>query len=244
MRILVVSDIHANFAALEAVLNDAGRVDKVWCLGDVVGYGPDPDECIERLRAYDLVCLGGNHDFAAVGKLDVEDFSSDAQKAIVWTQRQLSPANRAWLETLSPAIILAEYGVTLVHGSPRDPLWEYVSMPDVARQCLTKMETQIGLFGHTHMPIIFRKPTFLTGISTEFPVVNEPLALNLDRMLINPGSVGQPRDDDPRAAYAIVDLDAMTLTHHRVLYDVSATQGKMKQAKLPGGLVRRLRFGQ
>jgi diadenosine tetraphosphatase ApaH/serine/threonine PP2A family protein phosphatase len=244
MVVLIVSDIHANLAALDAVIRDAGPFDQIWCLGDIVGYGPDPNECIERLRSFQSLCLAGNHDLAVIGKLNLDDFSSDAREAAIWTRQWLTPANRAWLETLSPSSVIAGTGITLVHASPRDPVWEYVASPAVARHCLEQMETPICLYGHTHIPMIFRQPAYLRGISTEWVRVNVPLTLTLDRILVNPGSVGQPRDDDPRASYALLDLEALTLTWRRVLYDVATTQKKMKEAKLPAGLIRRLRFGQ
>lgn len=244
MKILVVSDIHANLNALQAVLADAGTVDGIWCLGDTVGYGPEPNECIERLRGLNAVCLAGNHDLAVVGKVGLWDFNRDAKEAIGWTRHWLTPDNRDWLETLEPTHNFAEYGIALVHGSPRDPIWEYIFTPPVARANFDAGDTFTCLNGHTHVPLVFRKPMYEQGIVTERLRVNASVSLKLDRLIINPGSVGQPRDDDPRAAYAIVDLAAMTLTQCRVQYDVSATQKKMKQAQLPGGLIRRLRFGQ
>ncbi len=244
MRILLVSDIHSNFEALQAVIARAGSFDRIWCLGDVVGYGPAPNECIERLRAFDLVCLSGNHDLAVVGHLPLVEFSPDARDAVWWTREHLSAANSLWLETLQPSLVIRDVGITLVHASPRDPVWEYVFEPEVAAACLDAMDSLSGLNGHTHRPIIFRKPTYGLGISTERLPVDTPMSLTLDRMLVNPGSVGQPRDDDPRAAFAVLDLDAMTLTHSRVQYDIAATQKAMQAARFPGRLIRRLRFGE
>lgn len=245
MRVLVVSDIHSNLVALNAVLQDAGEFDKVWCLGDIVGYGPQPNECIERLRAYDLVSLVGNHDLAVIGKIALWDFSPEAQAAVFFTRHSLSVANREWLETLAAVTVLAEYGITLVHGSLRDPVGEYLTTPGVARYSFNLMDTPIGLNGHTHVPIAFRFAQSISKpeISTERLKVNLLLALTPDRWLINPGSVGQPRDEDARAAYALLDLNAMTLTHRRVPYDIAATQKLMRDAKLPDRLIRRLRFG-
>ncbi len=244
MRALVVSDIHANMIALDAVIKDAGQFDQIWCLGDVVGYGPNPNECVERLRAYDVVCLAGNHDLAVVGKLGLWDFSSDAKEVVGWTRHQLSGGSREWLENLASISVMVDRDVTLVHGSPRDPIWEYIVSPPIARVCFEQTVTGLCLVGHTHVPVIFRKPTYGVGIQTQWLSVNQPVALNLDRLIINPGSVGQPRDEDPRAAYAIVDTDAKTLVHRRAQYDVATVQKKMKEAHLPGGLIRRLRFGQ
>ncbi len=244
MRILVVSDIHANLVALNAVIQDAGVFDRVWCLGDIVGYGPEPNLCIERLREFEGICLAGNHDLAALGKVGLEDFSTDAIAAITWTRELLTPANRYWLETLPSMIVFAEYGITLAHGSPRDPIWEYVATATEAANSLNSIDTPLCLIGHTHVQATFRLPTFGLGVVKEAPVMNKPISLTLDRLVINPGSVGQPRDDDVRAAYAIVDLHAMTMTHRRIPYDIAATQKAMKLARLPDRLVRRLRLGE
>ena len=244
MRILLVSDIHSNFAALDAVINDAGAFDQVWCLGDLVGYGPGPNECIERLRGFDLICLAGNHDLAVAGRAALWDFTQDARESIFWTRHNLSTHNLDWLKSLSEEARV-EAGLTLVHASPRDPVWEYISEKEVAKDNLTLVETPVCLNGHTHFPVIFRKPWDGLKMLEESLPVNVPVHLHPhDRMFINPGSVGQPRDEDPRAAYALIDLEALTLTHRRVLYNVDATQKLMKQAKLPVRLIRRLRFGQ
>jgi diadenosine tetraphosphatase ApaH/serine/threonine PP2A family protein phosphatase len=244
MHVLIVSDIHSNLAALDAVIHDAGPFDSIWCLGDVIGYGPQPNECIERLRAFELVCLAGNHDLGIVGKVSLDEFSPDARAAALWTRERLVVPNREWLEGLRSVVTLGEHGITLVHASPRDPVWEYVISPGVAAHGLDAIDTPICLNGHTHVPIVYRKPTYGSGVAPERLIVNSPLNLKLDRMMINPGSVGQPRDDDVRAAYALVDLETMTLIHRRVLYDIAATQKLMKQARLPDRLSRRLRFGE
>ena len=244
MRILVISDIHANLVALNAVIQDAGAFDRVWCLGDIIGYGPEPNACIERLSAFEGVCLAGNHDLAVLNKVSLEDFSQDARDAANWTREQLTDANRDWLGRLAPMIVFEEYGVTLVHGSPRDPIWEYVVTPADAANALNSIETPICLVGHSHVQITFRLPTYGLGVVRESPQMNKPLSLTLDRLVVNPGSVGQPRDDDVRAAYAMIDLETMTLTHRRIQYDIAATQKAMKLAKLPDRLIRRLRFGE
>ena len=245
MRILIVSDIHANFTAFEAVLKDAGRFDTIWCLGDVVGYGPEPNECINRLRDFNHICLAGNHDLAVAGRISIWDFSKDAQEVIFWSRHWLSTPNFDWLNTLpATPLMMANHGITLVHGSLRDPVWEYISDAAIAKSNLEMLETPVCLNGHTHFPAIFKKPWDDWRVQEEYPRINSPVKLTLDRMLINPGSVGQPRDEDPRAAYAIIDTDEMTFTYHRVLYDVSAVQKLMKQAKFSNRLIRRLRFGQ
>lgn len=245
MRILLISDVHSNLSALDAVIQDAGDFEQVWCLGDVVGYGPQPNECISRLCGFNLICLAGNHDLAVVGKTALWDFTQSAREVIFWTRHWLTNANYDWLNSLSAAPLVVEHRITMVHASPRDPVWEYIVERATAKDNLAFMETPICLNGHSHIPIIFRKPW--DGLK----VLEEPLPVNLpihlttyDQVFINPGSVGQPRDEDPRASYALVDLDAMTLTHRRVQYDFTATQKLMKQAKLPDRLIRRLRFGQ
>jgi diadenosine tetraphosphatase ApaH/serine/threonine PP2A family protein phosphatase len=245
MRILLISDVHANLTALEAVISDAGQFEQIWCLGDVVGYGPEPNECIRRLREYDLVCLAGNHDLAVAGKMPLWDFTQSAREVIFWTRHWLSPAHLDWLGSLPATPLSVGHGITLVHGSPRDPIWEYIVARETAKDNLPFIETPICLNGHSHIPIVFRKPWDGLKILEEPLPVNSPFRLTpYDQVFINPGSVGQPRDEDPRAAYAIVDLEARTLTHHRVPYDFSATQKLMKQAKFPERLIRRLRFGQ
>ncbi len=244
MHILVISDIHANLSALDAVIKDAGDFEQVWCLGDVVGYGPEPNECIDRLRQFDLTCLAGNHDLGVTGRLGLWDFTQDAREMIAWTRHWLTSSNFDWLSSLPEKMLVMGHGISLVHGSPRDPIWEYIVERSVAKDNLDFVNTPICLNGHTHMPVIFRKPWDGLKVVEERLPVNMPIRLTMDRMFINPGSVGQPRDEDPRASYALIDLNAMTLTHRRVQYDVAATQALMKQAKLPGRLIRRLRFGQ
>lgn len=245
MRILLVSDIHANFTALEAVIQNAGSFDRVWCLGDVVGYGPEPNECIDRLRSFDLVCLAGNHDLGVAGKTGLWNFSDSAREVISWTRHCLTAANLDWLGSLPAAPLGLGHGITIVHASLRDPVWEYLVTREIAKENLAHLETPFCLNGHSHLPVIFRWPWQGLKILEEPLRANEPVQMrSYDRLFINPGSVGQPRDEDPRAAYALIDLEAMTLTLRRVQYDFAATQGLMKQAKFPGRLIRRLRFGQ
>lgn len=241
MRILLISDIHANLVALETVLAKASPFDRIWCLGDVVGYGPEPNACIDRLRSFDLLCIAGNHDWAALGKLDLEEFNPDARRAAIWTREQLTTENIEWLRELPDRVPTQAEKFTLVHGSPRYPIWEYVLTPAVARTNFDFFDTPICLMGHTHVPVVYRVNDWT---ATADPLVEDsPLKLNPDRMMINPGSVGQPRDGDPRAAYALLDLDARTLTHYRVDYDIAATQAKMEQSNLPTRLITRLSYG-
>lgn len=244
MRILVVSDIHANYTAFEEVLKDAGTFDTVWCLGDVVGYGPQPNECVERLRELNPVCLAGNHDLAVIGEAALWDFSKDAQEVIFWTRHWLKKENLDWLTTLPAKSMVMEHGITIVHASPRDPVWEYLTDVSTIRANLDLIQTPVCLYGHTHFPVVFRKRWDEYKILDEYPRANTTIKLIPDQMFINPGSVGQPRDEDPRAAYAIIDTDEMTYTQRRVLYDVSAVQTLMKQAKFSNRSIKRLRFGQ
>ena len=243
MRILVVSDIHANFVAFEAVLKDAGSFDTVWCLGDVVGYGPQPNECVEQLRELHPVCLAGNHDLAVTGQIALWDFTKDAQEVIFWTRHWLTQENMEWLTTLS-STPQVEHGITIVHASLRDPVWEYITTASLVKDNIQFAQTTICLHGHTHLATLFRKKWDEYRILEEYPRLNTPIKLIPDQMFINPGSVGQPRDEDPRAAYAIINTDEMTYTQKRVLYDVTTVQGLMKQAKFSNRLIRRLRFGQ
>jgi predicted phosphodiesterase len=243
MRILIVSDIHANLVALDAVINNAERFDRVWCLGDVVGYGPEPNACIDRLRHYDLTCLAGNHDWAVLDKLDLEEFNPDARRSAIWTRNQLNPESLSWLHALPERIPVQESKYTLVHGSPRYPIWEYVLTPAVARINFEHFDTPFCLVGHTHVPVLYRYHREEQMATAEPMPEGFPIALGPERMMINPGSVGQPRDGDPRAAYAILDLETNTLTHYRIEYDIVATQAKMEQAKLPTRLIQRLSYG-
>jgi len=242
MRILVCSDIHANLAAFEAVLAAAGAVDSIWCLGDVVGYGPEPNECCERVRSLpNVLCLAGNHDWAALGKLDVDDFNSDARTAALWTQAQLTPANRRWLEELPERIAPLEERFTLVHGSPRYPIWEYVLDGRIAAANFAHFDTQICLVGHTHVPAVYQQVGSRVGLVDL--QADTPFMLDDARLILNPGGVGQPRDGDPRASLAILDTMAWTWTVHRVDYPIEVTQAKMVQAGLPPRSVARLSFG-
>lgn len=243
MRILVVSDIHANFVAFEAVLKDAGSFDTVWCLGDVVGYGPQPNECVEQLRELHPVCLAGNHDLAVTGQVALWDFTKDAQEVIFWTRHWLTQENMEWLTTLS-STPQVEHGITIVHASLRDPVWEYITNTSLVKDNIQFAQTPICLHGHTHLATLFRKKWDEYRILEEYPRLNTPIKLIPDQMFINPGSVGQPRDEDPRAAYAIINIDEMTYTQKRVLYDVTTVQALMKRAKFSNRLIRRLRFGQ
>jgi predicted phosphodiesterase len=243
MRYLIVSDIHANLAAFETVVDTAGEFDKIWCLGDMVGYGPDPNECIGKMREFDHVCVGGNHDWAVLGRLDLEDFNPDAQQACLWTQARLTPDNYVYLEGLPTTLI--EEGFTLVHGSPRQPIWEYVLYPSIAGLNFRHFGTQFCFIGHTHSPVIFKlvMQEFGEYCDLLLPSLDGPLPLGERRLLLNPGSVGQPRDGDARASYALLDLEHLTIEYRRVPYPIEETQRRMAEVALPERLISRLSFG-
>jgi len=245
MRCLVLSDIHANLTAFEAVLDDAGRFDFIWCLGDVIGYGPDPNECVARLREHPHLCLSGNHDWAALGKIDLRGFNSDARISSEWTRQHLTPAARAYLQSLAPSLI--ESGYTLAHGSPRQPVWEYILDPLTAEHNFSAFTTTACLVGHTHIPAMFYLPEDLTNsqhCEPRSPLWNQPVHLNSGRWIVNPGSVGQPRDGNPDASYAILDLDENMWEYRRIRYPVHETQRRMREQGLPSRLIERLAQGQ
>ncbi|MFP3853701.1 MAG: metallophosphoesterase family protein [Anaerolineales bacterium] len=243
MKTLIISDIHANLTALEAVLADAQDHDyeAVWCLGDLVGYGPDPNECVERVRELpDLVCLIGNHDQAALGKIPLERFNQDARSAASWTQRELTEANETYLRSLPSRVDLDQF--TLAHGSPRQPVWEYILDPQTAEANFEAFETHYCLVGHSHLPLVFHKDGGDGRTDMRSAPWDHPLDLK-PRMILNPGSVGQPRDMDPRAAYALLDTEALTWQAYRVRYDVEQVQRRMKKADLPERQAIRLGSG-
>ncbi len=259
MRVLIVSDIHANLIALETVLSDAaGEYDSVWCLGDVVGYGPRPNECIELIRSKADVCVMGNHDWAVLGRpgINVDDFNPQARQAVLWTREQLSAENLAYLDGLADVPIQPNGNPELLvtHASPREPVWEYILTPSIAMENFACFEERICFFGHTHKPAIFRwridpaadgdndratvhylQPSAGVGV----PLVTSPH----QRLLVNPGSVGQPRDNDARAAYAIFNTDDRVWRYERVAYPIELTQNQMREAGLPKRLSDRLSFG-
>jgi len=239
MRIAVLSDIHSNIVALEAVLAHMGQVDAVWQLGDVVGYGPEPDRVVERLDDIGAVGVRGNHDAAALGGSEIEWFNPDARAAIEWTRSRISDRTRGWLSALPERLLEGDY--TLVHGSPREPLWEYITSSPVARANLTFITTRYGLHGHTHLPVVWAEDD--GRIVSIAPGDGSTFALDGRRALLNPGSVGQPRDGDPSAGYLVIDTDVDTATWHRVAYEIADVQAAMRAAGLPGRLVERLSYG-
>jgi len=284
MRVLIISDIHANLVALESVLADAKRqYDVVWCLGDVVGYGPRPNECIELVRETAEWCIMGNHDWATLDRpgINVNDFNPQARRAVLWTREQLTAENRTYLNQLpdDPVHPLESESLLITHASPREPVWEYILTPSIAMENFAHFSERICLVGHTHRPAVYRWRLFSTRQATlsaapsdATPVVSKtdpsptpaprtydkaqvdqlqpqldtPLQLTTSetqRLIVNPGSVGQPRDNDARAAYAILDLETMCWDYRRVAYPIELTQSQMRAANLPKRLSDRLSFG-
>ncbi len=263
MRVLILSDIHANLVALETVLSAAsGEYDAIWCLGDVVGYGPRPNECAQIVAEKAELCVMGNHDWAVLGRpgIDVNDFNPHARQAVLWTREQLSDKNRSYLDSLADEPLQPDIApdVLVTHASPREPVWEYILTPGTALENFAVFDESICLVGHTHKPAIFRWRLHsepdpgddeLHSVATVDylqPLVDESIHLatsRQERLIINPGSVGQPRDNDARAAYAIFDLERHTWTYQRVAYPIELTQGQMRAAGLPKRLVDRLSFG-
>ena len=243
MKVAVVSDIHSNRQAFEAVLEAVAASDaaELWCLGDVVGYGADPDACVELVRRHVAVCLAGNHDMAVVGELSMDDFTVGASVAAQWTREVIAPANLAFLAELRPQG--HEGKVSLYHASPRDPVWEYVLSALLAELCLDTQPDRICLIGHSHVASSFVR-------HEGEPATGEPcregaeLDLSQGEWLLNPGSVGQPRDGDPRAAWLLLDLDANTASYRRTSYDVAGAAAAIKAARLPNSLAERLEYGQ
>jgi len=246
VRVAAISDVHANLPALEAVLGatkEAG-VEEIWCLGDVVGYGVEPDACADLVRESCDVCLVGNHDLAVLGALDVKDFSEAAAAAVEWTRGAVAERTREFLRELEPAG--ERGGLGLFHASPRDPVWEYVLSGEQADAGMASHQGRIGLIGHSHVALFFTRP--------EGDEVGEPrgaqasngalLDLSHGGWLVNPGSVGQPRDGDPRAAWLELDTAAQTARFHRVEYEIERAAGPIAAAGLPRRLADRLYLGQ
>lgn len=239
MRAAVISDVHGNIAALEAVLAaiDERAPDELWCLGDLVGYGARPNECCTTVRRRSTTCLAGNHDLAVRGTIDLSEFAGDAGIAARWTRDVLDPESLAFLNILEPSG--TAHGVELFHGSAYDPVWEYVLSAEAAALTLALTESQVVLVGHSHVAL--HVSTAGTGGLAPDGTHTE---LGAARHLLNPGSVGQPRDGDPRAAWLELDLDAGTASFHRVAYDVERTQAEIRAAGLPEILAERLAHGQ
>ena len=242
MKVLVMSDIHSNRTALEAVLEDAaGSADAVWCLGDIIGYGPDPNDCVSIIKEIpNLICLRGNHDSAVIGLTDRIKFNHSAQKVLEWTDDQLNPVHRQYLLGLDAEVKVDD--VTLAHGSPRDPTWEYIMDVYTATANFDYFDTDYCFVGHSHLPVLYylKNGKDLANVSFVYPGDKTKLPNNC---IVNPGSVGQPRDHDPRAAYTIFDTEEKTWAQHRVNYNIAEVQERMSLAGLPGEYIQRLELG-
>jgi diadenosine tetraphosphatase ApaH/serine/threonine PP2A family protein phosphatase len=246
VRVAAISDIHSNLPALEAVLeaiDDAG-VEEIWCLGDVIGYGAEPDACADLVRERCRLCLVGNHDLAVLGVLDVAAFSEAAAAAVAWTRENVAERTLEMLRELAPAG--EREGIALFHASPRDPVWEYVISAEQAAANLDVQAARIALIGHSHVSLFFVRPTAdedgedIRGAQSSDDTL---LDLGVGQWLINPGSVGQPRDGDPRAAWLELDTGEQAARFHRVRYDVERAAASISAAGLPRRLADRLHVG-
>jgi diadenosine tetraphosphatase ApaH/serine/threonine PP2A family protein phosphatase len=239
VRLGIVSDVHSNLPALEAVLADMGPVDQLWCLGDIVGYGPFPNECIELLRRCDCLAVPGNHDWGCAGKISLQDFNADARWACEWSRQAVSADNLSFLEALP--VTRTEGDFTLAHGTPHEPIWEYMAFPATARLSFHYFASPYCLVGHTHVPLVFRE----VGLAPEtfHPGPAAPFRFDATRAIINPGSVGQPRDGNPQAAYGVIDTEQALMEFRRVTYDVAKIQTRMQELGFPERLIKRLGYG-
>jgi predicted phosphodiesterase len=248
VRLAIISDIHSNLPALEAVLESCEQagLERVWCLGDVVGYGAHPDECAQVVSQRCELSLVGNHDLAVLGELEVSAFSAPAAAAVEWTRSNSAPETLEFLRALEPSDESREVG--LYHASPRDPVWEYVLWMDQAAECIELQSARVSLIGHSHVALFFVAPDGDSEDERELRGSHAEAGTTLDlssgRWLVNPGSVGQPRDGDPRAAWLELDTDAWTATYHRIDYEIDRAAEAIDAAKLPPQLGRRLYVGQ
>ncbi len=242
MRSAVLADIHSNLEAFQAVLRDLeekGGADELWCLGDIVGYGPNPHECIQLLRQHHCACVAGNHDWAVIGKLDISAFNPEAATACQWTVGAMTREDVDYLTSLPLTLRLGDF--TLVHGSPREPLWEYILSVQSAKANFGYFDSRFCLIGHSHSPLLLELD--LNNSCQLHQLPGELPLKTASRFIINCGSVGQPRDGDPRASYAVIDTEQESLRHYRVRYDFKITQEKMLDADLPTRLASRLSVG-
>jgi predicted phosphodiesterase len=241
--VAIVSDIHGNRHAFEAVLDavEDSDCEELWCLGDLVGYGAEPDACVELARRHAAICLAGNHDLGVRGSLPLEEFSRGAALAAKWTRSTITSETRAFLDRLEPQLLDEQVG--LYHASPRDPVWEYVLSPLQADLCLDAQQHRVCLIGHSHVALSFsRAPgTPATGQTRDD---GEELDLHEGDWLVNPGSVGQPRDGDPRAGWLELDIDGWSAIYRRTEYDIPGAAAAIRAAQLPDSLAERLSYGQ
>jgi len=238
MRVAVISDVHANEHALTEVLAavEAAAPNELWCLGDTVGYGPAPNRCCEVVAARADLCLVGNHDLVVTGALSIDEFNHDARAAAEWTREELTDANRDWLGGLAPEA--HRPGVGLFHASPPDPVWGYVLSAEAAWLSFGAATEPLILVGHSHVALSING-ALEGGVSVD----GDRIDFDSARWILNPGSVGQPRDGDPRAAWLELDLDAGVAQYHRVAYPIERTQADIRAAGLPEALAERLAHG-
>ncbi|HWK29514.1 MAG TPA: metallophosphoesterase family protein [Solirubrobacter sp.] len=243
MQVAICTDIHGNRHAFEAVIAaaEAAGAEELWCLGDLVGYGAEPDACVALAAAHCTICLAGNHDLAVVGTLSLEDFSRGAALAARWTQEVISPDTREFLLGLEPAG--EAYGIGLFHASPRDPVWEYVLSGLTAELCFDATDFRVSFIGHSHVALSFHRPE---GEPATGSTQREGVELDLSEgeWLVNPGSTGQPRDGDPRAAWLLLDTERKRAVYQRTEYDIAGAQAAIRAARLPDSLAERLQYGQ
>jgi predicted phosphodiesterase len=243
MRVAIASDIHGNRQAFEAVIAAAedAQVEELWCLGDLVGYGAEPDACVALAEANCAICLAGNHDLAVVDVLSLADFSRGAALAAEWTRDVISPETRDFLLGLSPSGEAEAVG--LYHASPRDPIWEYVLSGLTAELCLDVASQRVSVIGHSHVALSFHRPEGAPA-SGSTRRADDRLDIGGGEWLLNPGSTGQPRDGDPRAAWMVLDTTAWTAEWRRADYDLAGAQAAIRAARLPDSLAERLQYGQ
>lgn len=242
MLIAVISDIHSNLAAFEASAEEFENVDQVWCLGDIVGYGPQPNESLEFLKKFSYQSVAGNHDLGAVGKISLRDFNLEGQRALSWTTPRLKASSLLFLEAL-PLKLIPLPEVTLIHGSPREPVWEYIHTLDIAEANFSYFTTLVCFFGHTHFPVILKKLPGKSCQIVQFREDEEVFLMKEAKWLINPGSIGQPRDGNPNASFILFDSEKFSVKYKRVPYDIKRTQEIMRQSRLPSLLIQRLSVG-
>jgi predicted phosphodiesterase len=243
MRVAIVSDVHGNRHAFEAVLDavEASEADELWCLGDLVGYGAEPDACVELARRHAAVCLAGNHDLAVLGELPLDQFTRGAELAARWTVDVIAPESLAYLAELEPQRL--DEAVGLYHASPRDPVWEYVLSPLQAELCLDVLRHRVACIGHSHVALSYSRCDGVPASGGTCPEGTE-LDVGEGGWLLNPGSVGQPRDGDARAAWMLLDTGDWTASFRRTPYDVAGAAAAIRAARLPDSLAERLAHGQ
>lgn len=240
MRYGIFADIHANEPALDAVLAalEAEQVDRLLCLGDLVGYGADARRCVEKVRALDIPVIAGNHDWAVAGRLGLEYFNPHARAAVIWTRGELDDEAVRWLASLEPIDTVGD--LTLAHGTVHEPeLFEYMTTGYDAYRSFAAMKTDVGFVGHSHVPVAF----FFDGTAVTYSVEAD-LTRGDRRVIANPGSVGQPRDEDPRASYLVYDDEDGRLLQRRVEYDIEEAARRILDAGLPPILAERLHVGR